>query len=465
MDTSVETLEANKVKLHIAVSEAEFEPAIDAAFRKLAQEVRIPGFRPGKAPRRLLEARFGAEVGREQALKDGLPGFYADAVVAEDIDVIAPPEIEITAGEESGAVEFDAVVETRPVVQLSGYEGLRVELDFTPVDDAAVDGQIDQLRDRFADLEDSDDPLVDGSYASMDLSATIDGEPVDALTASDLLYEVGSGGLVPALDEALRGAGPGAVLEFTDELPERFGEQAGTEVAFRALVKDAKRKVLPALTDEWVAENTDAETVEALREESRRRIDLFGKLQAQMAMRDRVLDELSGLVDIEPPEALVGQELESRLHDMVHRVEAQGLSITQWLAATGQDQAGFIDQMRGGAAKAVLADLALRAVVVQEGISASDEELETEIARLAERTGDKPQKVRRDLDRRGLLEAVRSDIARGKALQLVVDAAVALDSNGDEIDVSIPDADASPASEEPTPDTTPDTTPAEESEA
>src|SRR6478672_2782396 len=465
MDTSVETLEANKVKLHIAVSEAEFEPAIDAAFRKLAQEVRIPGFRPGKAPRRLLEARFGAEVGREQALKDGLPGFYADAVVAEDIDVIAPPEIEITAGEESGAVEFDAVVETRPVVQLTGYEGLRVELDFTPVDDEAVDRQIDQLRDRFADLADSDDPLVDGNYASMDLSATIDGEPVDALTASHLLYEVGSGGLVPALDEALRGTGRGAVLEFTDELPERFGDQAGTEVAFRALVKDAKRKVLPELTDEWVAENTDAETVEALRDESRRRIDLFGKLQAQMAMRDRVLDELAGLVDIEPPEALVGQELESRLHDMVHRVEAQGLSIPQWLAATGQDQAGFIDQMRGGAAKAVLADLALRAVVVQEGISASDEELETEIARLAERTGDKPQKVRRDLDRRGLLEAVRSDIARGKALQFVVDAAIALDSTGSEIDVSIPDQEATPEADEPTPDTTPDTTPAEESEA
>src|SRR3954467_10328609 len=173
MDTSLKTLEPNKVKLHIAVSEAEFEPAIDAAFRKLAQEVRIPGFRPGKAPRRLLEARFGPEGGREQALKDGLPGFYADAVVAEDIDVIAPPEIEITAGEESGPVEFDAVVETRPVVQLSGYEGLRVELDFTPVDDEAVERQIDQLRDRFADLTDSDDPLVDGAFASMDLSGTI----------------------------------------------------------------------------------------------------------------------------------------------------------------------------------------------------------------------------------------------------------------------------------------------------
>jgi trigger factor len=459
MDTSVETLEANKVKLHIAVTEAEFEPAIDAAFRKLAHEVRIPGFRPGKAPRRLLEARFGSEVGREQALKDGLPGFYADAVMSEDLDVIAPPEIEITAGEESGAVEFDAVVETRPVVQLSGYEGLRVELDFTPVDDEAVDRQIDQLRDRFADLADSDDPLVDGNYASMDLSATIDGEPVDALTASDLLYEVGSGGLVPALDEALRGAGPGAVLEFTDELPERFGDQAGTEVAFRALVKDAKRKVLPELTDEWVAENTDAETVDALREESRRRIDLFGKLQAQMAMRDRVLDELSTLVTIEPPEPLVGQELESRLHDLMHRIEGQGMSIGQWLAVTGQDQTEFLDQMRSGAGKAVLADLALRAVVAQEGIETTEAELDAEIGRLAERTGEKPQKVRRDLDRRGLLEAVRSDIARGKALQFVVDAAIALDSTGAEIDVSIPDQDPAPE------DDAPDTTPAEESEA
>jgi trigger factor len=463
MDTSIETLEANKVKLHIAVSEAEFEPAIDAAFRKLAHEVRIPGFRPGKAPRRLLEARFGSEVGREQALKDGLPGFYADAVVAQDIDVIAAPQIEITAGEESGAVEFDAVVETRPVVQLSGYEGLRVELDFTPVDDEAVDRQIDQLRDRFADLEDSDDPLVDGAFASMDLAGTIDGEPVDALTASDLLYEVGSGGLVPALDEALRGAGPGAVIEFTDTLPERFGDQAGTEVSFRALVKDAKRKVLPELTDEWVTENTDAETVEALREESRRRIDLFGKLQAQMAMRDRVLDALAGLVDIEPPEPLVGQELESRLHDLVHRIEAQGLSIPQWLAATGQDQTEFLDQMRGGAAKAVLADLALRAIVVQEAIEPTDEELEAEIERLAERTGEKPQKVRKDLDRRGLLEAVRSDIARGKALQFVVDAAIALDSTGAEIDVSIPTPDPDPVTT--TPDTNPEPTPAEESEA
>jgi trigger factor len=272
----------------------------------------------------------------------------------------------------------------------------------------------------------------------MDLSATVDGEPVDALSATDLLYEVGSAGLVPALDDALRGAGPGAALEFTDTLPERFGDQAGTEVTFSAVVKETKRKVLPELTEEWVTENTESESVEALRDESRRRMELMGKLQAQMAMRDKVLEELSGLVPVEAPEPLVAQEMEQRLHDLMHRVQQQGMSIPQWLAATGQDQATFLDEIRGGATRAVLADLALRAVVNQEAIEASDEELEGEIERLAQRTGDKVQKVRRDLDRRGLLEAVRSDLARGKALQFVVDAAVALDSEGNELDVEIP---------------------------
>src|SRR4051794_17158018 len=171
MDTSIEPLEGNKVKLHITISEQEFEPAVNAAFRKLAREVRIPGFRPGKAPRKLLEARFGPDVAREQALKDGLPEFYADAVTSESIDVIAPPEIEITAGEESGPIEFVAVVETRPEVRLAGYDELRVQLDYTPVGDEDVDRQVDALRERFADLEDTDEPLADGLYASMDLSA------------------------------------------------------------------------------------------------------------------------------------------------------------------------------------------------------------------------------------------------------------------------------------------------------
>lgn len=446
MQTTVEPLEGNRVKLHVAVPAEEFESAVDAAFRKLAREVRIPGFRPGKAPRRILEARFGPEVAREQALKDGLPEFYADAVVAEELDAIAPPEIEITAGEEDGDVEFDAVVEVRPIVNLTGYDELEVKLDYTAPDDEAVDGQIAGLRERFADLEDSTEPLVDGSYAEIDITGSLEGEPVDGLTASDFLYEVGSGGLVPALDTSLHGKGPGDIVEFTDEMPERFGELAGKEVSFRVLVKDAKKKVLPELTDEWVAEVTEFDTVDALRADSLERISVVGKLQAQMALRDRVLDEVAALVPVEAPDALVQQEMERRLHDLMHRLEAQGMDIPTYLGATGQDQATFVAGIREGSTKAVLADLGLRAVVVAEEIEATDEELDAEIDRLAERLGEKPQRVRRDLDRRGVLEAVRSDIAQGKALEFLIDHATVVDQEGNPVDLTLPDrtADAEP---------------------
>src|SRR5689334_11252682 len=160
----------SKVKVHVTVPAGEFEKAIDAAFKKLAREVRIPGFRPGKAPRQLLEARLGSEIAREQALQDALPQYYVDAVTEHDVDVIAPPEIEITAGKDEGDVEFDAIVEVRPQVRLLGYDELRVELPYNGVSDADVDRQVDALRDRFADLADSDYPLVDDAYATIDVS-------------------------------------------------------------------------------------------------------------------------------------------------------------------------------------------------------------------------------------------------------------------------------------------------------
>src|SRR3954452_19782385 len=203
MQSTVESLDGNKVKLHVAVPADEFEHAIDAAFKKLATEVKVPGFRPGKAPRRLLEARFGTEVARDQALRDSLPEYYVEAVTENDVDPIAAPEIEITAGEESGDVEFDAVVEIRPVVNLVGYDELRVELPWEPVDDAAVDQQVDALRDRFADLVDSEDPLIDDAYATIDITGTRDDQPVEGLTATDFLYRVGSGIVVAELDEQL----------------------------------------------------------------------------------------------------------------------------------------------------------------------------------------------------------------------------------------------------------------------
>ncbi len=437
--TSVEELAENKVRLHVSIPAPDFERAIDAAFRKLAGEVKIPGFRPGKAPRRLLEARLGSDVARDQALRDSLPGYYADAVESERLDTIAAPEIDITAGEESGDVEFDAVVEVRPVVELQGYEELRVEVPSPAVADDAVDTQVDALRDRFADLEDSSRPLVEGDYAQIDIKGYVHDAAVDALTATDYLYEVGSGMLVPKLDTELAGKRPGDILKFSDALPERFGEQAGEDVAFQVLVKEAKRKVLPDVTDEWASEVSEFETVDELRADIRKRLELVNTMQAQMAARDKVLDAASELVTIDLSDALVQQEMEQRLHDIAHRLEAQGVTIPQYLEATGMDQQELVQQVRVAAERGVRADLALRAVAVQENIVATDDELDAEIARLAERLEEKPNKVRRDLERRGILEAVRSDIAKGKALRHLVDHAGVVDEAGNPVELNPPD--------------------------
>lgn len=427
-----------KVKLHVTVPADEFDKAIDAAFKKLAREVRIPGFRPGKAPRQLLEARLGSDIAREQALQDALPQYYVDAVTEHDVDVIAPPEIQITAGQDEGDVEFDAIVEIRPQVRLLGYDELTVELPFTPVGDEDVDKQIDALRDRFADLEESELPLIDDAYATIDITGAIDDEPVEGLTANDFLYRVGSAMVVPELDDQLRGTKPGAILEFTATLPERFGDNAGADVKFRVVVKDAKTKLLPEVTDEWASEASEFDTVDELRADIRKRLETVQKLQIQMAVRDKVLEAVAELVPIEAPTTLVESETRRRIEDLAHRLHHQGLELEAYLAATGQEPEAFVDEVRSGAVRAVLGDLALRAIVAQEEVAAGDDEVDDEVARIADRAQQKPERVRRDLERSGALETVRSDVARGKALEFLVEHAKVVDENGNEIDLSIP---------------------------
>ncbi|HVM39743.1 MAG TPA: trigger factor [Acidimicrobiia bacterium] len=439
MKTSVETVEDSRVKLSVQIPASDFEKDVDEAFKKLAAEVKLPGFRPGKVPRRLLEQRLGTGVAREQALRDALPRYYAEAVVAEGVDAIAAPDIEITAGEEEGDVTFEAVVEVRPQVHIENYRGMRVVIPSPELTDDEVREQIDHLREQFADLEDSPTPLTDGDYAQIDLKGYVGEELVEGLSASDFLYEVGSEMLLPKLDEELRGQKPGAILEFEETLPERFGERAGETVQFRVLVKEAKRKVLPELTDEWVQDASEFETVAELEADVRTRMSTIRRVQAQIGLRDKLLEQLADLVTDEAPEPLVNEETQRRLHDLLHRLEARGATIEQYMEANGLSQQEFVARVQDGAARAVKADLALRAVVEQENVEVSDAELDEEIARLAERVERTPDEVRAELEHGGGLQAVRSEVARGKALQLVVDHAVVVDDAGNEIDLSLPE--------------------------
>jgi trigger factor len=456
MKATVEPAEGNKVKLSIEIDGDEFEREVDAAFRRIASEVRIPGFRPGKAPRKLLEARIGTEAARGDALEHALPRYYAEAVTEHDVDVIAPPEIDITAGREGGDVAFDAVVEVRPIVNLGGYDSLRVTIDSPEVTDEEVDERIDRLRDSFATLEVVERPAKAGDHVTIDVAGSQDGEPLEGLTAEDYLYEVGSGSVVPELDEQLTGAKVGDVLAFTADHPDPDEDP----VDFRILVKEVKEKVLPEADDAFATEASEFETIDELRTDLAKRLGMVKKVQGQMQIQQKAAEALAELVDVEVPEALVNTEVQQRLEDLAMRLQAQGIGVEQYLASTGQDQQAFIDELRQTATEGDKVDLALRAVVEAEQIDVSDDDLEAEYASVAERVGQKPAQVRKQLERNGQVAAVRSDLRKRKALEWLIEQVELVDGSGktiDRADLEVEpepsgDAGADPAEEAPTED-------------
>lgn len=430
MKATVEPVEGNKVKVSIQVDGTEFEPEVDAAFKRIAREVRIPGFRPGKAPRKLLEARIGVEAARGDALEHALPQYYAEAVLEHDLDVIAPPEIDLTAGREDGDVAFDAVVEVRPVVQVGGYDSLRVTIDSPEVTEEEVTERIDHLRENFAELVEVDRPVLTGDAVTIDIVGSQEGEPVEGLTADDYLYEVGSGAIVPEFDENLAAAKVGATVEFTADHP----DPAEAPVQFAVTIKAVKEKVLPEADDEFAAKASEFDTLAELEEDLRTRLGTVKRVQARMALQQKTAEALAELVDIEVPEALVNTEMQHRLEDFAMRLQAQGIGIEQYFASTGQDQEAFVEEMRTNSRAAVRVDLALRAVVAAEEIDVADDELEAEFEGVAAQTGRNVNQVRKDLERNGQMSAVRSDLRKRKALEWLIETVELVDGSGATID-------------------------------
>jgi trigger factor len=443
MKAVVEPLEGNKVKLSVEVDEGEFEQALDAAFKRMASQVRIPGFRPGKAPRKLLEARIGREAARQEALRESLPDYYAQALKDTDVDAIAPPEIDITSGEEDGPIAFDAVVEVRPTVSVAGYQGLRVTVPSPEATDADVDSQVDRLRNQFGELNAVARPARDGDHVSIDLKGSRHDEVVSGLTADDFLYEVGSGTVVPELDEHLRGAKVGDILKFNAPLP---GDEP--EVTLQVLVKDVKEKVLPDVDDEWAGEASEFDTVDELKDDIRKRVSVVKKVQTQLALRDEAVKAVVELIEDEMPDALIGAEMERRLHDLSHRLESQGADLGQYLEATGRPQEDFVAELKATASDSVKADLALRAVADAEGLDVSEEELDEEIVRLAERFGQPAGTLRDQLERTDQMAAVRSDLRKAKALEWLLEHIEVVDEEGRSIDRAALTPEA-PVNEEP----------------
>lgn len=425
--------EGNKVRLSVEIEEEEIDRALDDVLRRLSREVRVPGFRPGKVPRRVIEARMGgAGAMREEAIREALPTYYAQAVTDTEVDPIDQPDIDITSGNESGPVTFDAVVLVRPTVAIPGYQGLVVTLPSLDVDDDEVEAQVDRLRSTSGELVEVDRPAIDGDRVTIDISGTRTGRLTEGddsdLTLDDYLYEVGSGSLVPELDEQLRGAKVGDIFV--------FDSSAGGEdetISFRVLVKDVKELVLPEPDDAWAAEASEFETMDELRNDIAERIRQRQLVVARMALREKAAEALAELVTEDIPEQLVNAEVRERIHDLNHRLDGQGLTLSQFLAATGRGEEDFIAELRAGALQTVKVDLALRALIEEEGIEVSDEELDEELASMAEQLEMDLDEVRERLEQGGRLPAVRSDRRKAKALQWLSDNVELVDEDGNPI--------------------------------
>jgi trigger factor len=448
ISSTVEALDDNKVKLSVEVDEAEFDTAINAAFKRIAKEVRMPGFRPGKAPRKLLEAQLGHGVGREEALREALPDYYAQAVVAHDVDVIAPPDIEITAGQEEGAVTFDAVVEIRPTVEVGGYDGLRVEIPGPTPSDEEIDEQIDRMRQQYAEFVAVERPAEDGDHVTIDIAGTHEGEDVPGLTTSDYDYEVGTGAVVAEIDENLRGASTGDELEFDAEHPD---PDEDAPLSFKLTVKEVKEAVLPELNDEWAAESSEFETVEALRADLVARMSSMRIAQSRMALQQNTAEALAALVTAEVPEAMIENEIDARLQDLVQRLQQQGIDPGQYLAQMGQTPEQLRAEFREPSEQAVKVDLALRTVAESENLMPDDDAVTEAIDEMAGQSGMAGAELKERLTEVGQISPLRADLGKRDALEWLTENVELVDENGEPIDralLEFPEVDAEEEIEE-----------------
>lgn len=433
MKSTVAPLEGNKVRLTVEVDEAEFDKDIDAAFRKIAQEVRLPGFRPGKAPRRVLEARIGVAPAREQALRDGIPVYLSRAVREQEIDIIAQPEVDITGGAEEGPVVFDATIEVRPKVSVPGYGGLRVEVPALDVDPAEIDGPIDAELRRHGSLVDVDRPAVRGDYVTVDLAGTREGEPVPGLNTEDWLYEIGRGWVAPTFDDELVGASVGETLTFS-------ATPSGTEdeADFTVTVKKVQELSLPELTDDWVAENVgEHETVAVWRQSIATRLEAVRLGQVRQALLERTTQALADLVDEDPPEPLVNSELQARAQGLVQQLQQQGIPFENYLAITGQTAEQLTEGLKDASVRAVKADLALRAVAEAEELEITDDDLNAEYARIAESVNMKASAVRKEYERQDAVANLKAEMRNRKALDWLLHRVEIVDPDGKMVERSL----------------------------
>lgn len=437
MQTEVSETGRYERTLTIQLEEAELEAAKAKAARRLSGEMKIKGFRPGKAPRSIVERMVGADRLRSEAIEEAIPQTVGAAIDESGLEPATVPSVTDIRDLDDGGVEVDVLVTLWPVLDaIPDFDGRAVEIEAPVVTDEEIEQQLDALRNQFADLETVDRAADKGDFVTVNVSAFDGGVEIEDAAANDLLYEIGSGSFFPGLDELLVGVSVGDLVEGDGVLPAGFTGDGDHPVTLRAFVKEVKAKQLPELTDEFVSDSTEFDTVEEAREALGQNILAYKTHTARSILGDRAVEQLVADVDLELPQALVDAETQARIRNLLARLESDKIGFEDYLRIVGQDEAGFVEEVRAQARTALATRIVIEAIVSIEGTTVEEDEYREALEAIAANSESSVEEIETMLSDSGQVESLTGDILRRKVLDRVADAAVAVDADGNVVDLT-----------------------------
>jgi trigger factor len=431
--SAVETLGPTRAKLTVEVPFEELKPSLDKAYKAIAQQINVPGFRRGKVPPMVIDRQVGRGAVLEQAINEVVPQKYVEALQTHDLQPVAQPEVEVTRIDDNEAIEFTAEVDVRPEFTVPDWHGLNAEVEDLAVTDDDVDVQVEALRERFGTLTDVERPAADGDFVTIDLVATQNGEPVDGAEVSGMSYRVGRGGMLEGLDDALAGMSAGEDKVFGSQLV--GGDLVGADVEVQVKVSQVQEQELPELDDDFAQEASEFDTADELAADIRARLGNGKRLEQAAAARDAVLEKLLEQVDVPLPESMVADELTERRQNLEQQLAYAGMTLDAYLEDEGQTQEEFEADLERRVRDAVAAQFVLDKIANELEVGVDQQELTEHMVRRAQQSGQDAQEFANHMFEHNHIPELVAEIRRGKALAEIVESATVTDGSGNVVDL------------------------------
>lgn len=417
---SCEKVEKSQVVLTIEVGSAEFEAAIEKAYQKMRKKINVPGFRPGKAPRKVIEGMYGAEVFFEEAINIAFPDAYEAAVKEQELQVVGYPNVEMVGEVTREGFTFKATTPVYPEVTLGEYKGLTAEKDEVKVGAADVNERLKLLQDRNTRLVSVDREAKEGDTAVIDFEGFLDGKPFDGGKGEGHNLELGSHSFVPGFEEQVVGMKAGEEKDLDITFPEDYhADLAGKAVVFKVKVHEVKAKEVPELDDEFAKDVSEFDTLKDLKADLKKQITEERQKDADRAFEDAVMEQAAANITAEIPDAMVENQCRQFLDNFKMQIAQQGIPYDQYMQITGMDEAKLLEDAKEPALRQVKMDLTVAAIIKAENLEATDEEVEAEYKKLAEQYNMDTEMVKKYLP----AEQIKDQLVSQKAVAVVVDSA------------------------------------------